>query len=85
MLVPNGAVNKDKDGYFLYVLKTREGILGKEFFVEKSIINIGDSNIENTIIEKGITYFEPIVLISNKLFLDGETVNIKNEGDFFVK
>lgn len=85
ILVPNSAVNKDKDGYFLYALKTREGILGKEFYVEKLRVEVGDADSQNTIITKGALFFEPIVITSDKQFEEGAVVKIKNEGDLFVK
>lgn len=85
ILVPNGALNKDRDGYFLYQVKQRKGILGKEFYVEKVKINIGDNDTENTIITKGVTFFEPIVLLCNKELKEGDTVILENEGDFFAK
>lgn len=85
ILVPNGALNRDGDGYFLYQVKQREGILGKEFYVEKVKVNIGDNDIENTIIAKGVTFFEPIVLLCDKELAEGDTVILENEGDFFAE
>lgn len=84
-LVPNGALNKDSEGYFLYQIKQREGMLGKEFYVEKLKVYIGDNDNENTIITKGITFFEPVVLLCNKELAKGDTVVLENEGDFFAK
>lgn len=84
VLIPNAAVNLDSDGHFVYLLKKRDGILGKEFYVERLSIYIGDSDNDNTVVISGITFFEPIVQFSDKVFYDGSTVKIKNEGDFFV-
>jgi HlyD family secretion protein len=84
ILVPNGALNMDSDGYFLYQVKQRDGMLGKEFYVEKLRVYIGDEDHENTVISKGITFFEPVVLLSNKGLSNGETVKLENEGDFFA-
>ncbi|PKM49405.1 MAG: hypothetical protein CVV02_16200 [Firmicutes bacterium HGW-Firmicutes-7] len=83
ILLPNGAINKDSEGYYVYQIKRRKGILGKEFYVEKLKVYIGDSDNENTIITKGFTFFEPIVLLSDKPFSGGDTIMIENEGDFF--
>lgn len=85
VLVPNSAVYKDKSGYFIYGIKRRDGILGQEFYTEKVKVGVGDSSEENTVITNGITFFEPIVLISDKQFTEGQTVKLKNEGDFFAK
>lgn len=82
-LVANGALNKDNDGYFLYQLKRRDGIMGKEYYVDRLGVYIGDSDSSNTVIVQGINFFEPIVLTSDKSLSVGDTVSISNEGDFF--
>ena len=84
IMVPNGALNMDSDGYFLYQVKRRDGMLGKEFYVQKLNVYIGDNDDEYTIISKGITFFEPIVLISDKGLSEGKVVKLENAGDFFV-
>ncbi len=84
-LVPNGAVNQDNDGYFIYQVKKRKGVLGDEYYAEKVYVYIGDSDNENTVIVKGMDYFEPIVLLSDKPFSDDETIKVENEGDFFAE
>ncbi|MEJ8546219.1 HlyD family secretion protein [Brevibacillus borstelensis] len=83
-IVPNGAINKDSDGYFLYQIKRRDGILGKEFYVEKLRVYIGDSDAENTVIVQGVTFFEPVLLLSDKSISEHDVIQIKNEGDFFA-
>ena len=85
ILVPNGALNRDSDGYFLYQVKQREGMLGKEFYVEKQRVYIGDNDLENTVIMDGVTFFEPIVLLCDKALAEGDTVILENEGDFFAE
>lgn len=85
VLIPNSSIYKDKDGYFIYGIKRRDGILGQEFYTQKVKVDIGDSSLEETVITSGITFIEPIVLISDKQFIQGQTVKLKNEGDFFVK
>lgn len=82
-LVPNEALGQDDDGYFLNVIKRREGILGKEYYIERLDVYIGDSDAQNTAIVKGITFFEPIVLVSDKPVTEGDAVNLENVGDFF--
>jgi len=83
-LVPNGAVGKDAEGYYLNQLKRRSGILGNEYYTEKLRIYIGDSDSTNTAVTRGITFPEPVVLISDKPFSEGDTIKIRNEGDFFA-
>jgi multidrug efflux pump subunit AcrA (membrane-fusion protein) len=84
-LVPNGALNMDRNGYFLYQIKRRDGILGKEFYSQKLRVYIGDSDDRNTAITKGISFFEPVSLYSSKTFKEGQTLYLSNEGDFFEK
>lgn len=83
-LVPNKAVNKDSDGYYLNRVKRRDGLLGKEFYTEKLRISIGDNDDEYTAVIDGITFFEPIVTGFNKPFKENQTIKLLNEGDFFA-
>ena len=82
-LVPSGAINQDNDGYFLYQIKRRRGIMGDEYYLERLNVFLGDSDYQNTAILRGITFFEPIVLSSNKILDSGITVSLKNPEDFF--
>lgn len=85
VLVPNGVVQKDSNGYFLHQIKQREGMFGNEFYIQKLYVYIGDNDHEYTIITKGITFFEPLVLLSDKPLKEGDPVILENEGDFFAK
>jgi multidrug efflux pump subunit AcrA (membrane-fusion protein) len=82
-LVPSSAINRDNDGYFLYQIKRRRGIMGNEYYLERLNIFIGDSDHQNTQVVRGITFFEPIVLVSSKALSAGATVVLKNPEDFF--
>lgn len=82
-LVPNGALKQDNDGYFLNQIKRRDGILGKEFYLERIDVYIGDSDSRNTAITQGITFFEPVMLLSDKPADSGDTISLENAGDFF--
>lgn len=82
-LVPNSALNRDSEGYFLYQIKERDGILGKEYYVDRLSVHIGDSDSKNTAIVQGISFFEPVVLLSDKSLSAGQTVKVENEGDLF--
>lgn len=84
-LVPNGAIQQDSSGYFLYKISRREGVLGDEYYTERLPIYIGDSDNTNTVILNDIGFFEPVVLSGNKPFSEGETIVLKNGGDFFAK
>ena len=83
VLVPNGAVNRDSDGYFLNQIRRRRGMLGTEFYTERLRVYIGDSDSENTAIVRGINFFEPIALVSDRPFSPGQSIRLRNEADFF--
>lgn len=83
ILVPNAAVCQDSNGYYLKQLKRRDGIMGKEYYLERIDIYIGDSDSTNTSVVQGVTFFEPVVLSSNKTAVTGDVVLLKNAGDFF--
>lgn len=82
-LVPTSALNKDNTGYFLYQIKRRAGILGDEYYVDRLSVYIGDADTTNTAIVQGLSFFEPVVLLSDKGLSVGSTVTVQNEGDFF--
>jgi biotin carboxyl carrier protein len=84
-MVPNGAVNQDNEGYFLYQVKRRPGMLGKEYYLDRVTVYIGDSDSKNTVIVKGITFFEPLLLTSDKPVEAGDVVRLANVGDFFAE
>lgn len=83
ILVPNGALKRDGSGYFLYQVKQQKGLLGKEYYVAKLRVYIGDNDADYTVVTEGITFFEPIVVQCDKELKEGDTVVLKNEGDFF--
>jgi len=84
-LVPNGAVQQDSQGHFLYRIKQRRGVLGNEFYAERMQIYIGGSDNTNTVILNDIGFFEPVVLSGNKPFAEGDTLVLRNAGDFFAR
>jgi multidrug efflux pump subunit AcrA (membrane-fusion protein) len=82
-LAPNASVNQDSGGYFLYQIKRRRGIMGEEYYLERLDVFTGDSDYRNTVITRGITFFEPVVLTATKPLSAGITVVLKNPEDFF--
>lgn len=83
ILVPNAAVCQDSDGYYLKQIKRRDGIMGKEYYLARVDVYIGDADDQNTVIVQGVTFFEPVLLYSNKTAVTGDVVLLKNAGDFF--
>lgn len=84
-LIPNSAVNKDTTNYYVYTIKKRDGILGEEYYVEKTNIEVIDTDSKNSAISSEKLFLDPIVILSNKPFSDKGTVVLENEGDFYVK
>jgi biotin carboxyl carrier protein len=84
ILVPNSALNLDNDGYFLNQIKRRKGVMGGEYYIARLDVYIGDSDYQNTVIIGGVVFFEPIVSVSDKPLIEGQTINLKNVEDFFV-
>lgn len=82
-LIPNGALNQDNDGYFLNQVKRRDGILGSEYYLERLDVFIGDSDSKNTVVIRGITFFEPVALVADSPVAAGDVINLENAGDFF--
>lgn len=85
MLVPNGALQVDSKGYFLYQIKRREGMIGQEFYIQKLRVYIGDNDDENTAVIKGLSFAEPVTLYSSKPFSEGQAIALSNETDFFAE
>jgi multidrug efflux pump subunit AcrA (membrane-fusion protein) len=83
-LVPNGALNQDSDGYYLNVIKKRDGLLGDEYYLNRLDVYIGDSDSQNTVITSGLRFFEPIALTSDKPVQPGDIISLINEADFFA-
>lgn len=84
-LVPNAAINRDNSGYYLKQVKRREGIMGREYYLERQDIYIGDSDAQNTAVIQGITFFDPVLVASDKTADAGDTIILENAGDFFEK
>lgn len=83
-LVPNGAVNQDNEGYYLYVIRKRKGLMGDEYFIDRQGVYIGDSDSQNTAIE-GWFIAEPVMVTSNKAVSAGESIILENASDFFER
>lgn len=66
-IIPNHAIYKDFEGnHYVYIVEEKNGYLGKEFFVTKRNITIGDSNLINTGIKSGLMGNEKVIISSNK-------------------
>jgi len=66
VLVPNEAVFREGFNNFVWVVRSKSGTLGTEYYAVKIRVMIADSDFHNTAISKGLEYFEPVVIGSDK-------------------
>lgn len=76
VLVSNSAVGQDNYGFFVYVLKEREGPLGNEFYIEKVSVSIGDSDNTKTAVLSGVNNSDKVISDSDRQLSDGSTVMV---------
>ncbi len=75
LCLPPAAVHEADKQNFVYVLKSREGILGEEYYVDTVNVKVLDQNDNWVAIEEGILDKESrIILSSTKEIAKGETV-----------
>ena len=75
LCLPPAAVHEADKQNFVYVLKSREGILGEEYYVDTVNVKVLDQNDNWVAIEEGILDKESrIILSSTKEISKGETV-----------
>lgn len=69
------AVYKDGNRNYVYVLKTREGILGEEYYVEEVNVRVLDENDSWVAVEYGVIDNDSLIIISaDKEIRKGDTV-----------
>lgn len=73
-LVPNTALGKDNSGNFIFIVKEREGAFGKEHYVEKQYLSIGDNDNQNTVIIDGLDNRASIVYDFSKPIYENSRV-----------
>ncbi len=78
-LVSNSAVGQDISGYFVYVIREKNGPLGNEAFAQKVKVSAGESDNTKTAIVSGISSSDRIITGSDKQITDGMKVIINNE------
>lgn len=78
MLVPNGSVIEEGGKKCIYLLKTKDGIMGEEQYVEKLEVNVIESDDFDSAIEGGgITSDDKIVVTSSKALSDKVQVKLR--------
>lgn len=78
MLVPNGSVTKEGGKSCVYVLKTKDGIMGEENYVQKVEVTVDESDDFNSALSGGgITEEDKIVTFSSKPLSDKIQVKLR--------
>lgn len=77
-IVPLNALSEDgKGNVIVYVLKTRDGLFGKESYVEECVVNQIQKNSINTVILAGeINEYSDVIVSSSKPLTSGEIVRV---------
>lgn len=76
--VPSEAVQEESKSYFVYVLKEKKGILGKEYYAEKIKVEIEDQNERLVALKEGTISSETQVIIScSKEIKQGDSVRME--------
>ncbi len=76
MLVPNEGIRKDSNGYYALILKEKDGVFGKEYYVEKSMIYCDGSDNKNTAVTNGLFPLDKVVIKSSKPISPGCRVKL---------
>ena len=78
--LPVEALKEESKSYFIYVLKEKMGILGKEYYVEKIKVAIADQNDKFVALEEGAISAEAQVIVyCSKEIKQGESVRLVEE------
>lgn len=79
MVVPLSAIKESGEKHSVFVLKERDGLFGKEYYIQSETIDILKSNDYNAAIESvNISPFDLIVTESSDYLLSGEIVKIND-------
>ena len=78
MLVPNSSVTKEGGKACVYVLKTKDGIMGEENYVQKVEVTVDEADDFNSALSGGgITEDDKIVTFSSKPLSDKIQVKLR--------
>lgn len=70
VILPNQAIRKEGNQYYVFVLKKKEGALGEELYAQRLNVFIGDSDDTNTAVLKGMDFLEPVIVDSSRVISD---------------
>jgi hypothetical protein len=76
-IVPKKCLSEESGQSYIYVISSRDGILGKELYVKKHSVEVIDSNDYNCAINLDINDFSKVVLDSSKPLNDEMSVALR--------
>lgn len=76
ILIPNEAIQENQRDFFVLVLKEEDGPLGKEYYVQKVRVFCDGSDNSKTSVTKGLTYWDNIVVSSDRPISSGDRVKL---------
>ncbi|WP_406241918.1 HlyD family efflux transporter periplasmic adaptor subunit [Tissierella carlieri] len=79
-IIPNDAIRKDINGYYVLVLREENNVLGRNFIAHKTYVELIDSDNSLSAI-KELALFEPIILTSTSPIDAGSRVRYESTGD----
>ncbi len=74
-IIPNEAVFREGMSNFVWVIRSKQGALGREYYSVKIKVLVADSDDYHTAISKGLEYSEPVALSFNKNLIVNGRVN----------
>jgi|GEM_PF-506348 len=73
-LVSNSAINEDKDGRFVYIIKEKKGPLGNSYYVQRASVITDESDNTKTSILNGLDEKDKVVTSRDRPIYDGNYV-----------
>lgn len=83
LIIPYSAINKEKTGYFVFVVDPIEDAMGSGYKVRKYRVGLGGHNLDSVEIIDGITQSVCVVISSENVIQAGMQVKVENEEVFY--
>lgn len=77
VIVPNGSITKTDGKDHVFILKTRKGVLGDEYYVEMKSIKVEESDDFRSGISGNVFPEDNIITYSTKALSDGTQVKLR--------
>jgi RND family efflux transporter MFP subunit len=79
VIIPSSALGQDTTGYFVYVVKAKEGPLGTEYIAQRVTVLIGESDNSKTGITSGLSSSDKVITAKDKELSEGMKVTVAQE------